>query len=262
MRDTPNAIEKRQSSCPSVWTDVGTDLRSILVSDGTCTDSARAAIRLAFHDCFPGSCDGSVIVANECTTRVENAQMVDICGTLGDKATSFNVSTADMIQFAAAIGIASCTGGPVTSFYAGRTDNTTANPTGQLDGPNTDAATLVAHFAAKGFSITEMVALAGAHTIGRQLDSSAMDSTVGEWDSSFYGEVANGSTANPLNSDRFLSNSSDTSAQWSSVGASSSSFESAFVPAMEKMSLLGNDKSSLTDCSDVVKSYANMIEWA
>ncbi|KAF2249352.1 class II peroxidase, partial [Trematosphaeria pertusa] len=243
---------KRQSTCPTVWTDIASDLQSTFISDGACTDDARAAIRAAFHDCFPGSCDGSLILANECTDRGENAQIVDICSTLGDKATSFNVSTADMIQFSAAVAIASCSGGPITSFYAGRTDSSTANPTGQLPGPNANASALVSDFAAKGFSITELVALAGAHTIGKQLDGSAMDSTVANWDSGFYTEVADNTAPDPLNSDRFLSNSSETSGQWSSVGASSTSFADAFVPAMEKMSLLGNDKASLTDCSSVV----------
>lgn len=83
-----------------------------------------------------------------------------------------------------------------------------------------------------------------------------MDSTVANWDSGFYTEVADNTAPDPLNSDRFLSNSSETSGQWSSVGASSTSFADAFVPAMEKMSLLGNDKASLTDCSSVVSSYA------
>lgn len=90
------------AQCPAVWTEVATDLKSTFVdSDGKCTDDARAAIRLSFHDCFPGSCDGSVILANECTDRGENAQMIGICDTLGTKATDFDVGVADLIQFAA-----------------------------------------------------------------------------------------------------------------------------------------------------------------
>ena len=90
------------AQCPAVWTDVAADLKATFVDDdGLCTDDARAAIRLSFHDCFPGSCDGSVILANECTDRVENTQMIGICGTLETKATEFDVGTADLIQFAA-----------------------------------------------------------------------------------------------------------------------------------------------------------------
>ena len=90
------------AQCPAVWTDVAADLKATFVGDdGLCTDDARAAIRLSFHDCFPGSCDGSVILANECIDRPENTQMIDICGTLDTKATEFDVGTADLIQFAA-----------------------------------------------------------------------------------------------------------------------------------------------------------------
>ena len=89
------------AQCPDVWTEVAADLKTTFIDeDGLCTDDARAAIRLSFHDCFPGSCDGSVILANECTDRVENTQMLGICDTLGAKADSFDVGTADLIQFA------------------------------------------------------------------------------------------------------------------------------------------------------------------
>lgn len=100
--NSPAAPIRRQTTCPSVWSEVATDLKASFVeTNGTCNDDARAAIRLSFHDCFPGACDGSIILANECTDRAENTQMVDICSTIGSKATEYNVSTADMIQFAA-----------------------------------------------------------------------------------------------------------------------------------------------------------------
>lgn len=89
-----------QTQCPSVWGTVAADLNAIFAGDDGCTDQARAAIRLPFHDCFPGACDGSIILSDECTARGENSQLVDICSTLGDKATEYNVSTADMIQVA------------------------------------------------------------------------------------------------------------------------------------------------------------------
>lgn len=89
-----------QTSCPSVWGTVAADLNAIFAGDDGCTDDARAAIRLPFHDCFPGACDGSIILSDECTARGENSQLVGICSTLGAKATEYNVSTADMIQVA------------------------------------------------------------------------------------------------------------------------------------------------------------------
>ena len=86
-----------------------------------------------------------------------------------------------------------------------------------------------------------------------------MDTTVDKWDSAFYTEVADGSAPDPLNSDVFLSNSTETQSEWDSVGASQSAFDDAFVPAMEKMSLMGWDKADLVDCSSVISSYAGSL---
>jgi hypothetical protein len=263
-----------QSSCPQKWYDLASDFETFFVEDGTCSDAARAAIRLAFHDCFPGSCDGSIINADECMDREENAQMVGICSTLGEKADEYGVGTADIIQFAAgmpvhnppyesiadrvetAIGLASCTGGPVTSFYSGRQDSYTPTELGLMPKEDTDAQTMVDLFSQKNFSKTELVALAGAHTIGRQLDGTAMDHTVDEWDVGFYSETSRNSAPGSVAADTFMAQAEDTADHWRAVGETQKSFMDAFVPAMEKMSLMGSDKGDLVDCSDVIQSYA------
>lgn len=93
---------KQQPTCPPIWKDVAADLKSALVdANGACNDNARASIRLAFHDCFPGACDGSVILSDECTTRSDNAPLVGMCDTLGTRAKKFNVGAADIIQLSA-----------------------------------------------------------------------------------------------------------------------------------------------------------------
>ncbi|KAI0013007.1 heme peroxidase [Xylariaceae sp. FL0662B] len=246
-------VAQAQAQCPSVWTEVATDLKALFVgTDGLCTNEARSAIRLSFHDCWPGACDGSIILANECSDRGENAPMVSICDTLGDKATEFGVGTADLIQFAAAMGIAACPGGPTISVKVGREDSSTANAENQMPSRNDDAATLISAFAEKGFSATELVALVGAHSAARDAGGEALDSTIGEMDSNFYTETANGTAPTSLNSDKFLSNSTETSSDWTKFGADASAWSAAFVPAMEKLSLIGNDEASLTDCSSVL----------
>ncbi|RYP62924.1 hypothetical protein DL771_009516 [Monosporascus sp. 5C6A] len=157
-----------------------------------------------------------------------------------------------MIQFAAALGIASCPGGPTISFKAGRVDSTTANPPGQLPGPNDDAASMVSAFEAKGFTAAQLVALVGAHTTAKKRNGEALDSTPGAWDTNFYTETADGSVAGSFNSDVSLSNSTETSSTWGSFGADAAAWAAAFVPAMEKLSLMGNDEASLADCSSVI----------
>lgn len=264
-----------QSSCSQEWWDLASDFEKFFIEDETCSDAARAAIRLAFHDCFPGSCDGSIINAQECTERKENEQMVHMCSTLGGKADEYGVGTADIIQFAAgmpvltfpygsiadriklAIGLASCSGGPVISFYSGRQDSFSATPLGMMPNAQTDAKTMVDLFSSRNFSNIELVALTGAHTIGRQLDGSDMDNTAGEWDHKFYSDTSSNSAPRPVAADTFLARAGETGEEWRTVGKTQKSFMDAFIPAMEKLSLMGSNKGDLVDCSDVVQSYSS-----
>ncbi|KAI5917032.1 heme peroxidase [Camillea tinctor] len=239
-------------SCPTVWTTIASDVKTAFLSDDSnCNDDARAAIRASFHDCFPGSCDGSLILANECTDRGENAQMVGICSTLGDMASQYNVSTADMIQFGAAMGIAACSLGPKIAFKVGRIDSSTANAENQIPGRNSDAATQIAAFEAKGFTVTELVALVGAHSTAKDFNGESLDSTPEQWDTTFYTETAEESAPDSLPSDLYLSNSTQSSSIWTSM-EDATTWVNAFVPAMEKMSIMGQDEASLVDCSSVI----------
>lgn len=86
--------------CPPVWGEISKTLTAQFLADGQCTDAARAAIRAAFHDCFNGACDGSLILADECS-RQENTGLGRLCGNLGNLAKEKKVGVADLIQFAA-----------------------------------------------------------------------------------------------------------------------------------------------------------------
>ena len=89
----------RQESCPAVWSEISTTLTEQYLADGQCTDAARAAIRAAFHDCFNGACDGSLILADECS-NTENNGLQTLCSSLSDLAKDKDVGVADLIQFA------------------------------------------------------------------------------------------------------------------------------------------------------------------
>ena len=91
---------KSTGTCPPVWNEISTTLTAQFLGDGECTDAARAAIRAAFHDCFNGACDGSLILANECSNS-ENVGLERVCGNLGNLANEKQVGVADLIQFAA-----------------------------------------------------------------------------------------------------------------------------------------------------------------
>lgn len=142
---TKSLFTRDSNSCPTVWTTISTALTAQFLADGQCTDAARAAIRAAFHDCFNGACDGSLILADECSNS-ENAGLAQLCGNLANVSTQNNVGVADLIQFAAAHAIKTCPGGPTVPVKVGRKDSSTANALGVLPAGNAKSADLIKLF--------------------------------------------------------------------------------------------------------------------
>lgn len=138
-------FNKQSNTCPSVWSEISTTLTAQFLADGQCTDAARAAIRGAFHDCFNGACDGSLILANECANP-ENRGLERLCGNLGSLANEKQVGVADLIQFAAAHAIKTCPGGPTVPVKVGRKDSSEANALGVLPQHNAAGGDLVKLF--------------------------------------------------------------------------------------------------------------------
>lgn len=98
-KNAPNRVIARQA-CGSVWYKIGRQFASEYVDDeGECNDAARGAIRLAFHDCFSGACDGSIVLGDECG-RKENRGLQETCDRIGSYAKEMDVGVADLIQFA------------------------------------------------------------------------------------------------------------------------------------------------------------------
>lgn len=126
----------KRTSCPPVWSTISTALTAQFLADGQCTDAARAAIRAAFHDCFNGACDGSLILADECA-NAENSGLQQLCSALLNISIENQVGVADLIQFAAAHAIKTCPGGPTVPVVVGRRDASEANSQGVL--PHGDA---------------------------------------------------------------------------------------------------------------------------
>jgi hypothetical protein len=142
---TNNGAKKEEASCPAVWSEISTALTAQFLADGQCTDAARAAIRASFHDCFNGACDGSLILANECS-NFENRGLERLCGNLGNLANEKEVGVADLIQFAAAHAIKTCPGGPTVPVKIGRSDSDQANALGVLPGPRAESGDLIKLF--------------------------------------------------------------------------------------------------------------------
>ncbi|CBX96972.1 hypothetical protein LEMA_P101030.1 [Plenodomus lingam JN3] len=148
----------KRTSCPPVWSTISTALTAQFLADGQCTDAARAAIRAAFHDCFNGACDGSLILADECA-NAENSGLQQLCSALLNISIENQVGVADLIQFAAAHAIKTCPGGPTVPVVVGRRDASEANSQGVLPHGDALGGDLVTLFASKGLTPTDLTAL-------------------------------------------------------------------------------------------------------
>ncbi|VFQ88978.1 unnamed protein product [Cuscuta campestris] len=142
------------------------------------TRMGASLIRLFFHDCFVDGCDGGILLnatngeqsapANANSVRgfevIERAKK-----NAKTKCSNTPVSCADILAIAARDSVVKLGGESYTVNLGTRKDARRFNLTGannQLPAPFDDLATQTRKFAAKGFSQTEMVALAGAHTVG------------------------------------------------------------------------------------------------
>ncbi|OBZ67236.1 Versatile peroxidase VPL1 [Grifola frondosa] len=153
-----------------------------------------------------------------------------------------HVSFGDFIQFAGAVGAANCNGGPQIAFFAGRPKATQA--------PRT-----FSRMADAGFSAVELVWLLVSHTVAAQerIDTTLLNGTMvprdgiktGESPSPYPGEFR-------LQSDFEVARDSRTACEWQNMIVNRTNMVSKFELVMKKLSLVGQNESALTDCSDVI----------
>ncbi|KAL8242386.1 hypothetical protein R6Q59_012688 [Mikania micrantha] len=141
---------------------------------------AAGIIRLFFHDCFVRGCDASLLPktvpgnegeseqdagANAGTLR--GLEVIDQAKARLEVACPKTVSCADILAFAARDST-NVVGGFSYDIPSGRRDGRISNINEvDLPSPGSDINTLKMAFMAKGMSVKDMVALSGAHSIGR-----------------------------------------------------------------------------------------------
>ncbi|KAJ4719163.1 Peroxidase [Melia azedarach] len=165
-------------SCPRVFTTVKSAVRSAVSKEPR---MGASLLRLHFHDCFVNGCDGSILLddtssfTGEKTARPNNRsargfEVVDDIKSKVEKACPGVVSCADILAIAARDSVAFL-GGPSWNVKVGRRDSKTASfsaaNSGVIPPPTSTLSNLVNRFQAKGLSAKDMVALSGAHTIGK-----------------------------------------------------------------------------------------------
>ncbi|KKY33994.1 putative ligninase h2 [Diaporthe ampelina] len=244
---------------------------------GRCTNAARAAVRLGFHDSAgwskntgpDGGADGSLILNAEEIRRPGNRgleEIVTLTQTWFNKYKGYGISAADLIQMGANVATVVCPLGPRTKTYIGRKDNSKPAPDGLLPPVDASADFLIKLFQDKTIQPNGLVALLGAHSTAQQrfVDprraGDPQDSTPGVWDMLYYNE-----TINPNAPARVFKFASDIklaadprmsrlfTAFAAPNNAAQRPWNLLYAREYVRLSLLGvNNINSLTDCTKVL----------
>lgn len=249
----------------SLGYDVSEELTRIFkAANGGCTDKARSAVRLGFHDAgtydgIAGGADGSILMSYGEESRLENRGLLDIRTTLRAVQAKFGVGYADLVQYAHNHAAVTCPQGPRIRTFVGRLDAQAAGPENRLPDTRDSPEKIIDLFRAKGFSAADVVALVGAHTIAKQrfVDTSkagsSSDHTPGRWDVASY----NDTVTNPARTDIFLLPSDvalsrywETESAWYGFIGNQDRWNGAYARSWVKMSLLGVKNShNLVECT-------------
>ncbi|KAL9661857.1 hypothetical protein QQ045_026685 [Rhodiola kirilowii] len=134
-----------------------------------------ALLRLHFHDCFVNGCDASILLDGEDTEKsaapnlsVRGYDVIDAVKAAVEKSCPGLVSCADIIALATRDAVFL---GKGTRYIqqTGRRDGrvfSAVDALNSLPGPDVPIRQLASRFASKGLTVSDMVVLSGAHTVG------------------------------------------------------------------------------------------------
>ncbi|KAL3526455.1 hypothetical protein ACH5RR_011111 [Cinchona calisaya] len=142
--------------------------------------TAAATLRLFLHDCFIEGCDASVLISSTPFNKAERDADINLslpgdgfdvivrAKTALELACPGVVSCADILAVATR-NLVTMAGGPYYPVKLGRKDGLVSKASavdGNLPLPTMPMTQIIQIFESRGFSVQEMVALSGAHTIG------------------------------------------------------------------------------------------------
>lgn len=172
----PLTLDYYKSSCPRLLSIVRKEMECAVFSDPR---NAAIIVRLHMHDCFVQGCDGSVLLDDTVTLKGEKKadqnkhslrgfKIMDRIKMMVESECPGVVSCADILTIAARDAVI-LVGGPYWDVPLGRKDARSTNhelADANIPGANEGLLSLISKFAYQGLSVTDLVALSGAHTIG------------------------------------------------------------------------------------------------
>lgn len=171
------SIDYYKNSCPDFGKIIRETVTQKQISNPT---TAAGTLRVFFHDCMVEGCDASVLISSNFVNSAERD--ADLNLSLPGDAFDVVVKAKTALELACP-GIVSCSdilaqttrdliimvGGPFYKVRLGRKDSLVSKAShveSNLPRVNQTMDAMIKTFAAKGFSVQEMVALTGGHTIG------------------------------------------------------------------------------------------------
>lgn len=269
------------ASCPSALATIKSGVTAAVSKEPR---MGASLLRLHFHDCFVQGCDASVLLADTANFTGEQTAFPNVNSIRGldvidgvkaqvEAVCAQTVSCADILAVAARDSIVAL-GGASYTVPLGRRDSTSASlseANRDLPPPTSDLADLVGNFSRKGLSVTDMVALSGAHTIGQAACTNFRSRIYGEtninaayaaslqgncpqsggdgnlapldvstpnaFDNAYYGNLV--SQRGLLHSDQQLLNGGSTDALVRTYASSAAQFSADFSLAMVNMGNIG-----------------------
>ncbi|KAM3228603.1 hypothetical protein ACQJBY_059936 [Aegilops geniculata] len=269
------------ASCPSALATIKSGVTAAVSKEPR---MGASLLRLHFHDCFVQGCDASVLLADTANFTGEQTAFPNVNSIRGldvidgikaqvEAICAQTVSCADVLAVAARDSIVAL-GGASYTVPLGRRDSTSASlseANRDLPPPTSDLADLVGNFSRKGLSVTDMVALSGAHTIGQAACTNFRSRIYGETninvayaaslqgncpqsggdgnlapldvstpnalDNAYYGNLV--SQRGLLHSDQQLLNGGSTNALVRTYASSAAQFSADFSSAMVNMGNIG-----------------------
>ncbi|KAK4252968.1 hypothetical protein QN277_010812 [Acacia crassicarpa] len=164
-------------SCPSFQAVVRDN---VYTKQSAVPSTAAGVLRLFFHDCFTDGCDASLLISSNAYSKGERdaEPNLSLSGDAFDIITKIKnsleltcpgvVSCSDIVAQTTR-DLVKMVGGPYYEVLLGRKDSLVSNiskPNQTLPATDMSMDQIIFQFTSKGFSIKEMVALTGAHTIG------------------------------------------------------------------------------------------------